>query len=137
MKPCLLDTDTLSAFMRGDPNVVETATAYLMEHGTLVISAVTKYEVLRGLEAKQATRQTERFHTLCTTLDVLPISDEVLLHGAVIYGDLHRRGQLIGDADILIAATAMVDGRAIVTNNVAHFDRIEDLSVTNWLAGLG
>jgi predicted nucleic acid-binding protein len=40
---------------------------------------------------------------------------------------------LIGDADILIAATAIVADCALVTNNERHFNRIQDLRVENWL----
>jgi len=50
-----------------------------------------------------------------------------------IYADLHRRGELIGDADILIAASALVNGFGVVTNNVHHFGRIKELMVENWL----
>ena len=36
-------------------------------------------------------------------------------------------------ADILIAASAMVHGLGVVTNNERHFQRISDLHVENWL----
>ena len=60
---------------------------------------------------------------------MLPLSDEVILLAAEIYGDLHRSGQLISDADILIAATAQVYELTLVTENQAHFQRIPGLSV--------
>ena len=50
-----------------------------------------------------------------------------------IYADLYRRGTLIGDADILIAATALVHGLVVITNNGAHFRRITGLQLDNWL----
>jgi predicted nucleic acid-binding protein len=50
-----------------------------------------------------------------------------------IYADLYRRGELIGDADILIAASALANGFAIVTNNEEHFKRVKNLEVVNWL----
>jgi antitoxin (DNA-binding transcriptional repressor) of toxin-antitoxin stability system len=42
------------------------------------------------------------------------------------------RGELIGDADILIAATALEHGLAIATGNIVHFERIPGLQVVNW-----
>ena len=51
---------------------------------------------------------------------------------AKVYGDLYRRGALVPDADVLIAATALVEGRTIVTNNREHFARIGGLTVENW-----
>ncbi len=77
----------------------------------------------------------QRFDRFCATINILPINDEVIVKAAEIYGDLHRRGELIGDADILIAATALVNGLAIITNNEKHFERITGLGVENWLIG--
>jgi tRNA(fMet)-specific endonuclease VapC len=47
--------------------------------------------------------------------------------------NLSNRGELIGDADILIAASALVHGWGVVTNNEHHFSRIRKLRVENWL----
>jgi len=135
MDRAVLDTDTVSALMRNHPRAVEQASKYLARFGSLTVSAITRYEVLRGLEAKDATRQIEGFHRFCESLEVLPVTDDVLVRAAAIYGDLHRRGQLVGDADILIAATCLVHGCAVVTNNTTHFERVTGLNVGNWLAG--
>jgi tRNA(fMet)-specific endonuclease VapC len=62
----------------------------------------------------------------------LSITDEVVLRAADIYADLYKRGELIGDADILIAASAL-NGYGIATNNEGHFRRINDLHGVNWL----
>ncbi len=43
-----------------------------------------------------------------------------------IYADLYQQGKIIGDADILIAATAIESDLLLVTNNTAHFSRIKD-----------
>lgn len=50
----LLDTDTLSAIMRGTLPVVTKAREYLTEHGAFAFSIITRYEILRGLKAKNA-----------------------------------------------------------------------------------
>ena len=67
-------------------------------------------------------------------MEVLPLTDEVIVCAAEIYGRLHRAGQLVGDADILIAATCLENDCEIVTNNTSHFSRIPGLVVRNWLA---
>jgi len=40
---------------------------------------------------------------------------------------------LIEDADILIAASCLVEGMILVTDNEEHFRRIENLEVENWV----
>jgi tRNA(fMet)-specific endonuclease VapC len=52
---------------------------------------------------------------------------------AEIYSNLKPKGQLIENADILIAAIALVNGLVLVTHNVSHFKRIEDLEIEDWL----
>lgn len=70
---------------------------------------------------------------MCQSFEVLQITDTIIVRTANIYGGLHQTGQLIGDADKLIAATCLEYGYEIVTNNTAHFDRITGLVVQKWL----
>ncbi len=73
------------------------------------------------------------FEAFCVKNEVLPITDEIVVVAADIYADLHSRGQLIPDADILIAATAMHHGLVLATNNQRDFGRIAGLQLDNWL----
>jgi predicted nucleic acid-binding protein len=50
-----------------------------------------------------------------------------------LYVKLKKKGLLIQDADLLIAATALIHGLCVITNNVNHFSRIKGLKVLNWL----
>ncbi len=129
----LLDTDTLSAVMKGNPLVLTRAREYLSEHGAFDISIITRYEILRGLKAKNATAQVQAFDRFCESCRILPLSDEVVVKAADIYAVLKQRGEPVGDADILIAAAALAHGLAVVTNNEDHFRRIPGLQVENWL----
>ena len=130
----LLDTDILSAIMRKNPSATRRARSYLEVHRHFTFSVITRYEMLRGLLAKGAATQLAAFDQLCATSRVLPLTDPIIVRAATVYVDLHRRGELISDGDILIASTAIVHGLAVVTNNEAHFRRILDLQVANWLA---
>ncbi|SMN00802.1 VapC toxin protein [uncultured Candidatus Thioglobus sp.] len=57
---------------------------------------------------------------------------------AMIYGeiraDLSKKGQIIGNNDMLIAAHAKRLNATIITNNTKEFDRVEGLKVENWVA---
>jgi tRNA(fMet)-specific endonuclease VapC len=57
----------------------------------------------------------------------------VVARGADIYAILRSQGTIVGDADILIAASALSQGFGVATNNENHFSRIPDLIVENWL----
>ena len=132
--PALIDTDILSAIMRGTPSATTQARSYLEIHRQFTFSVITRYEVLRGLLAKNAAKQLAAFDQLCAASRILPVTDPVVVQAASIYADLSRRGDLINDADILIAATAVAHGLVVVTNNESHFRRVPRLQVENWLA---
>ena len=119
--------------MRRQPQAVTHAGNYLAIHTLFTFSLITRYEILRGLYAKQAIAQLARFDSLCQVSDVLPLTDTIAIRAAIIYADLHQRGQLIGDADILIAATALEYGMLLATNNTDHFQRIPGIMLVNWV----
>ena len=132
-QPVLLDTDILSAIMRRDARATARARVYLAQQRRFSFSVITRYEVLRGLLAKGATRQEEAFERLCAASEVLPLTNEIARRAAAVYATLRGQGRLIGDADILIGATALVHGYAVSTHNEAHLARIPSLTIENWL----
>lgn len=138
MTKVILDTDVLSNLLRcyrlrQESAVVERAREYLAQHTRFTISIMTRYEVLRGFKAKGALTQERVFERFCSNNTVLPITEQVIVQAAEIWADLQKRGLLIPDADILIAATAFANDSGLVTNNERHFRRVTGLTVENWL----
>jgi tRNA(fMet)-specific endonuclease VapC len=129
----LLDTDTLSEIIKGRNLAIQRkAQEYLSLHQRFQFSIITRYEILRGLKAKDATAQVQAFEKQCRSSIVLPLSDEIVAKGADVFAILRKRSEIISDADILIAATALVHSLVLVTNNIDHFQRISDLRVETW-----
>jgi tRNA(fMet)-specific endonuclease VapC len=132
IRRALLDSDVLSALMKRDAVAVLRAREYLAQHSQLSFSTITRFEILRGLKAKQATSQVGRFELFCGACEILSITDAIVDRAADIYAELHRVGKLIGDADILIAATALDARLDLVSNNASHFGRVAGLNVISW-----
>jgi len=129
----LLDSDTLSEILRArNETVAHRATQYLARNSCFTFSLITRFETLRGLKAKNATAPWAQFEMRCAESLIFPISEEVIELAADLYADLHRRGELIGDADLLIAATALHHELVLVTRNTEHFKRIPGLTIENW-----
>jgi tRNA(fMet)-specific endonuclease VapC len=128
----LLDTDTLSLIRRGHPQVSQRAAAYIVQHGRLTFTALTRYEVVRGYRAIGAHRQLQVFEQFCQQCRILPLDDKALDAAASIYADLRQQGKLIGEVDILIAGIALTNGIGIITHNTDHFRRIPGLSIEDW-----
>jgi len=129
----LIDTDTLSEIMKGrDSNIMQKAKEYLKTRGQFRISIITRYEILRGLKAKQAFRQIVLFEERCRKSILYPLIDDIIVKASDIYAYLYKQGRLISDADILIASTALVNNLTLITGNFEHYNRIPDLVSESW-----
>jgi tRNA(fMet)-specific endonuclease VapC len=128
-----LDTDMLNEVLkRKDRNVVRHAANYLAQYGQFAFSSLTWYEVLRGLLEKRATTQLSQFQTFCSGSLVLPVADDVLELTAQLWAEGRKRGLAPKDADLIIGATALVEGRTLATGNTSHFAWIPGLVLANW-----
>lgn len=132
MKLSLIDTDILSFMLKKDKTVLENIEKYLKEFNRLNISAITYYEALSGLKYIGATDKLARLEYLVKHNNVIGIDEEAIQTAADIYVYLRQRGELLSQADILIAGIAKSKSLVLVTNNVAHFERIPGLVVENW-----
>ena len=99
------------------------------------MSGVSHYEIKRGLLAVNATRKMKIYDEIRRQFQMLFLNNEQVFEmAAKIHADLKRRGELIQDADIFIAATALLQNLILVTND-SHFQRISDLTKENWISG--
>lgn len=133
MNSSLLDTDILTEIFKGRDRTVGTnAVSYLRSHGQFAISAMTRFEVVRGLRHKRAVKLLSAFDSMCARMLVLPIADDVLDRAADLWVAARDGGHPQRDADLIIAATALVHNRTLVSGNTTHFQWINGLSLSDW-----
>lgn len=128
-----MDTNIITAFLKGNPTVVERVKQYTDEHGSLTISIISYYEILRGLKGLGNKKKLQAFNRFINDCEVEELGRPVVEKAADIYVNLKNQGKLVEDADILVAATAVDKGLVVVTDNEKHFRRIKGLEVENWL----
>ncbi|MGH2459952.1 MAG: PIN domain-containing protein [Chloroflexota bacterium] len=132
----LIDTDTISNLLKPRPSaalIVKVATVAVEYQ---FISSITLGELVYG-----AHRVPERSVHLLRLLDdlllpnlrILPFEASAARHYGQVRADLERRGLPIGDADLRIAAVALVHNLTVVTRNIRHFERVPGLTVENWI----
>jgi tRNA(fMet)-specific endonuclease VapC len=127
-----LDTSTVVAHLRGDQRVAERLDAALPD---VAMSAIVLAELIYGV--RMSARPEENHARLKDFIELveLAVFDGVC---AEAYGGIraaqHRSGRPTGEADILIAATALTHGATLVTHNIRHFDGIDGLKIEDWLA---
>ncbi len=124
----LVDSDWVADWLKGYRAALQLLTT--LRPAGLAISAVTYGEIYEGIYHGQNRGAQERgFRQFLRVVRVLPISRIVLRRFAQLRGDLRVQGQLIGDMDLLIAATVLTYDLTLVTRNVRHFQRIPGLKL--------
>jgi tRNA(fMet)-specific endonuclease VapC len=132
MNRVLIDTDILTYFLKGDPEVIQNLNNYLDYYDVLEINLITYYEILSGLSAKNAFKQISIFEDFVSENIILPLTEKSVKISAEIYGTLRKSGNKLDDIDVLIAGIAIENDMTLITNNVKHFSRIPGLKIENW-----
>lgn len=115
MNPALLDTDMTSEVLKQrNVNVGLHSRQYLRSHGQFAISAVTRFEIVRGYKDVNATTQLTRFIAFCGHTLILPLTDTIFDRAADLWVLAGQGGCPRADADLLIAATAIEHGRNLL-----------------------
>lgn len=135
MKQVLLDTDILSAYLKGNKKVVANVRKYLYQFDTLNISIITKYEILSGLYHKDSQNKLKSFLQLLAFTKVLPLDDHAIEIASLAYAQTRSIGEVVDDMDLLIASIALANNMQIATNNHKHFNKIPQLDIVNWQNG--
>lgn len=96
----------------------------------LAISLITFGEIYDGVyHGRDPVVAEQNFLALLGRISVIDLNQQIMKRFARIRGRLRATGQVIGDTDILIAATAIEHGLALVTRNRRHDDRIVGLTL--------
>ncbi|MDB9456243.1 type II toxin-antitoxin system VapC family toxin [Dolichospermum circinale CS-534/05] len=129
----LLDTNIVSASLKQNIEVALKITEIRRQGDFIGISGITYYEVQRGLLRSNATNKLAWFQEFCQDYPILFLNDlRIFEKASEIHTDLTKRGKIIQDADILIAATAIIHNLVLVSHD-SDLTRVKDLQLENWL----
>ena len=129
----ILDSNTISYYFRGDPEVVPRLQA--IRPADLGVPSIVEYELRYGLfrlPQEAAAPRMAALTQLLRPMQMLPFDAECATHAARIRATLEAAGTPIGPHDTLIAATALRHQATLVTRNVREFSRVPGLVVLNW-----
>jgi tRNA(fMet)-specific endonuclease VapC len=126
----LLDTNVLIHAQRGDPAAVRRRLT-ARSPADLVLSVVTIAELWYGaLRSADPALKRSLWSRAVEPYEVLPFDRAA----AEAHADLRHnlRHAPIGERDLLIAATALVHGLAVVSSNRSEFSRVPGLRSEDW-----
>lgn len=116
MSDYLLDTNILILCFRKTAGYRELLDT-LAKDDILYISVMTRLEIVRGMrehEHKDTFNLLDSLETIDITIDIADKAGELIR-------SWRTKGMILGDADAIIAATAINHGLALVTTNEKHF----------------
>lgn len=130
----VLDTNTLSFAMAGEPSVCERLlscprTEVLLPQPTI---AEIEYGLARLPKSRKKDRLLKRFHVFLDEMQRAFWTDQVSLAFGRTKAELERRGLRIEDFDVAVAAHALALDGTLVTDNLDHMSRVPDLLIENW-----
>ena len=132
----VLDTTAFSAVMRKDAGLL----GILMgcQPSDIVTVPPVVAEIQYGIKRLQSASKkvlllkAER-DRLLSVITVLPWRSEASKKFGEIKANLERKGNMIDDFDIAIAAIAISHKCGVLTANLRHFERIRGLETKGWL----
>jgi tRNA(fMet)-specific endonuclease VapC len=133
----VLDTNVLSALMKGHAGAIARLTALSRSDVALPepVAAEIAYGIARLPLSKKRERLEARFRLFRDELAVVPWTAEVSAHFGETKAALEKRGALIEDFDVAIAAHALAHNATLVTANGKHMRRIRGLRIEDWVVG--
>ena len=129
----LIDTSIFVYSLRGDRKVAEQLSRRLAEPRAL--SVITYGELLWwAMKSARSIENVAKVRRIAELYPVIDVSVPIIETFAVLRARLEQEGRRLDDFDLVIAATALHMGYALVTDNIQHFERVEELRIENWAA---
>jgi tRNA(fMet)-specific endonuclease VapC len=125
----LLDTNTVSYYLRGTPATVKHIQG--QKPTALVISAITAMELSYGVEKRQSATLTTAVRGFLSGVQVMPFDQDAAKHAGVVRAALERIGVALSLADSQIAGHALALDLTLVSTDAA-FKRVRGLTVKDW-----
>jgi predicted nucleic acid-binding protein len=124
----LVDSDYVADYLKGRTKATDLLNALFPEG--IAISINTFAEVYEGIYyGHNRTHYQEIFQHFLKGVNVFGITRSIAKQYALIRGELGRKGQLIDQPDLFIAATAIRHNLTLVSRNTKVYQRIPDLKL--------
>lgn len=123
----LVDSDQIIWYLKGKPQTVEKLQSL---KGELAVSVISVGEVAEGVFGEKFEEKRRKgLENFLAGTKVLEINQEVIYRFAKLRSGLRKRGNLIDNFDLLIAATCLCHNLTLITGNKRDFSRIEGLKI--------
>lgn len=126
----LLDTCACIENLKGNMNVYRIVKS--LSNSQRLVSEITVAELMFGVElSKRKVFEQQKVNDFLNDFSILPISNSIRRF-AREKARLQKEGTPIEDFDLLIGVSAVENNLMLVTDNIKHMSRINDILIENW-----
>ena len=128
MEKYLIDSDILIYFLKGKKEVVERLTQ--IPNDDLYISRINYTELIYGAyNSSKINYNLKVIEPFLDNFTILEFTKASSLIFAKEKARLKKNGNIIADMDLMIASIAIENSCTLISNNLKHFERIQNLKL--------
>lgn len=128
-----LDTDFIIDLLRRKSEAEKKLEDLTTEGDKLTTTPLNASELYKGAyNSSRPIEEAKKVRHLLETLDILEFSIAASETFGKLSIELRRKGNDIGDFDLLIASIALTHGEPLLTKNAKHFSKVPGLAVESY-----
>jgi len=128
MKKYLIDSDILIYFLKGKQEVIEKLSQIPIDD--LYISRINYTELIYGAyNSSKINQNLKVIEPFLESFKILEFTQASSLIFAKEKARLKKNGNIIADMDLMIASIAIENDCTLISNNIKHFDRVQNLEL--------
>ena len=128
MKKYLIDSDILIYFLKGKQEVIEKLSHIPIDD--LYISRINYTELIYGAyNSSKINQNLKVIEPFLDSFKILEFTQASSLIFAKEKARLKKNGNIISDMDLMIASIAIENDCTLISNNIKHFDRVQNLEL--------
>ncbi|NJD53134.1 MAG: type II toxin-antitoxin system VapC family toxin [Candidatus Methanoperedens sp.] len=128
-----LDTDFIIDLLRRKPAAERKLEELTADGDKLNTTPLNASELYKGAyNSSRPIEEAKKVRHLLDTLDILEFSIAASETFGKLSIELQRKGNDIGDFDLLIASIALTHGEPLLTKNAKHFSKVPGLAIESY-----
>ena len=126
----VLDTDTISYFLRGN----ESVKAKIIEHQKELASTTVNYsELIYGLTKKDSKRYLPKVELIFENIKLYSFDKKSARIFGILKAQMQKEGIVVADMDLMIASITLTYDEVLISNNIKHFSKVKGLRIETWV----
>jgi len=126
----VLDTDTISYYLRGSQSVKKKFVKYQYE---LASTSINYAELMFGLKKRDNKKYLPKVEMIFDNIKMYDFDKKAASIFSTLKADMQNQGLVVADMDMLIASIALANDETLISHNLKHFSKIKGLKLESWV----